>query len=166
MSTDIKELIDLHQGELLHYAYGLVKNQDTAQDVVQDAYIKYLKQVKEKKDIANVRAWLYRVTHNNAMDHLRKFKRVSELEPEFAERIEDKQAAPDKSLEIKDASEAAVKLLGTLPEREQQIITLKVMEDKSYKEIAEIMGITSTNVGFILHSALKKLRTDLKSLTN
>ena len=46
----------------------------------------------------------------------------------------------------------------SLNEREREIVILKMEHDKSYKEIAEIMNLTVSNVGFILHGALKKLR--------
>ena len=49
-----------------------------------------------------------------------------------------------------------------LPPRQRELLLLRVQEKKSYKEIAEIAGLTATNVGFILHQAMKALSTRLK----
>ena len=57
----------------------------------------------------------------------------------------------------KDAESTAWKMLRTLSDREQQIVLLKVIERKSYPEIAKIMELSSSNIGFILHTSLKKL---------
>ena len=59
----------------------------------------------------------------------------------------------------KDDVALARSLFESLNEREREIVILKMEHDKSYKEIAEIMNLTVSNVGFILHGALKKLRT-------
>ena len=89
---------------------------------------------------------------------------MNALDDEMAGQVEDKPGRqPDEISEKRDAESLAWNLLDELPEREQRIIVLKVMEGKSYKEIAEIMDLTSTNVGFILHTAMKKLAKQLKT---
>ena len=64
---------------------------------------------------------------------------------------------PSENGEISDRAENAAEALSRLSDRERQLVVLKVYEEKSYKEIAEITGLTVGNVGFILHTAIKKL---------
>ena len=74
------------------------------------------------------------------------------------------ESGPYRKVARRDAESAAWDMLKKLPEREQRIVTLKVVDGKSYKEIAEIMGLTTSNVGFILHTTMKKLGQDLKDV--
>ena len=153
-----------YEQPLLRYAYGIVRDAALAQDVVQEAFIRLVKQLRDRGvELDNVKAWLYRVTHNLALDHQRGHARRQRLQSEFSDVAEQANLrTPHQTVAGRDAEAAAWQLMDELPEREQQIIRLKVVEHKSYKEIAEIMGLTTSNVGFILHTALKKLSTRLR----
>ena len=165
MKEDLTAVIDQYEEPLIRYAMSMLQNLHDAQDVVQEAFIRFLKQVRDKDaEIANVKAWLYRVVHNLAVNFLKR----KHLPDRFvADEMASKQAdevAPDRQLTLKDDSKVATVMLETLKEREQQIIILKVIEDKSYKEIASMMNLTVSNVGFILHTALAKLRKRMKGV--
>ena len=167
LTEEINEVVSEYEEALLRYATRILKNPDLAQDMVQDAFIRYLKYREGGKEIEKPKAWLYRVTHNLSLDHIRKHSRMGSLDDETAAVVPDKPGmAPDELTDKRDAEALAWDMLKELPEREQQIVTLKVVENKSYKEIAEIMDLTTTNVGFILHTTMKKLAKSLKkSLT-
>ena len=66
--------------------------------------------------------------------------------------------APDAVLSKRDNMTDILRLLDALPARQQEVVRLKFQNGKSYKEIAAIMDLTVTNVGFILHTAIKALR--------
>ena len=59
-----------------------------------------------------------------------------------------------------DAEQASA-ALQTLGLREQQLVILQVYEEKSYREISDITGLTVSNVGYILHHAMKKMAAEL-----
>ena len=65
---------------------------------------------------------------------------------------------------ISEEAAQAAEALSALSSRDQQLVILKIYEEKSYKEISEITGLTVTNVGYILHHAMKKLAVELKRL--
>jgi len=62
-----------------------------------------------------------------------------------------------------EAAATAAEALSILSDRERHLVTLKVYEEKSYREIADITGLSIGNVGFILHGAMKKLARHLKA---
>jgi RNA polymerase sigma-70 factor (ECF subfamily) len=130
---------------------------------VQEAFIKYLRHRQNRDiEIDNVSAWLYRVTHNLALDFIRKHKRVSELGDDHEQMLSSDEADPAQIADRREATGLAWQCLDILSDRERQMVILKVMEEKSYKEIADIMDLSVTNVGFILHTAMKKLAKALK----
>jgi RNA polymerase sigma-70 factor (ECF subfamily) len=163
--TEITEIIKEREAPLLRYAGRLIRDSETARDVVQEVFIKYVRisQDQGRAKIDNIQAWLYKVTRNMCLDHL-KSKRVQLEIP-----IDDKIAnfaggeSPDGTFEKEDAMTLVRKKLMELEPRDREVVILKIEHGRSYKEIAEIMGITVTNVGFILHTAIKKLAKDLNA---
>lgn len=166
--TDITEIIKERESPLLRYAGRLIRDSEAARDVVQEVFIKYVRisQNQDHLKIDNLPAWLYRVTRNMCLDHL-KSKRV-QLEIPLDENIANFAGgeSPDRTLEKEDAMTLVRKKLMELQPRDREVVILKLEHGRSYKEISEIMGITVTNVGFILHTAIKKLAKDLKSAVN
>ena len=162
LTEEITQVMDDLEGPLLGYAGRLLRSHDSAQDVVQDAFIRYLKYRQKKGEIANAKAWLYRVVHNLALDHIRKTRRSEQLHDQLSDVTEDAQTdCPASSFSRRDAERAAWRLLDGLSAREQKIVVLRVVEERSYKEIAEIMDLTVSNIGFILHTTMKKLSREL-----
>jgi len=158
LEEEMRAVVDRHQAALLGYAGRLLRNADLAQDIVQEAFLRYLKQRRQGLPVEHEKAWLYRVTHNLALDHIRRNQRGESALAEYqADNADRTVAAPDAAVTRRDARREALQLLQTLPEREQQIVLMKVVEGKSYKEIAAAMDISTGNVGFILHTAFKKL---------
>jgi RNA polymerase sigma-70 factor (ECF subfamily) len=80
------------------------------------------------------------------------------LEEEAIEARRAEQSMPFDQLEQKEAAGFLLRIVATLPPRQQEVIQLKFQNDFSYQQIAEIMQTTANNVGVLLHTALKTLR--------
>ncbi|MBA4387891.1 MAG: hypothetical protein C0404_07910 [Verrucomicrobia bacterium] len=157
-------VVSSYESALLRYASRLVHHHDAAQNIVQDAFIKLFKSWEhEMLPSSKMLNWLYRVTHNCAVDYLRKETRLQVLHIRQAQETP-KAVAPDRGdgTGISEEAERAAAILTQLTLREQQLVILKVYEDKSYTEIAEITGLTVSNVGYILHHAMKKMAAELR----
>lgn len=167
LSAEIERLVQEYQTPLLRYVGARLGRADLAQDVVQDTFLRFVHHRRNGGEVANVRAWLYRVAYNRALDYLRKDRRVQAFAEDFDPPAEGPAfAAPNVQAEQRDTAAAAWQLLDTLSERDRHIVLLKVLEEKSYQEIAATMGVTVTNVGFILHTSLKKLARALAARTS
>ena len=160
LEEDVNQIVNEFEVPLLRFAVRILRNPEVACDIVQEVFIKYVRyrQNTTKETIQNVKAWLYRVTSNLALDYIRKHQRVEELDEEMVKKVShSNNGNPASLLSEKDAESTAWTMLKTLGDREQKIVLLKVIERKSYQEIASIMELSATNVGFILHTSLKKL---------
>ena len=71
--------------------------------------------------------------------------------------------SPSTQAEMKDDIQRALSLIPTLPEKQQEVVRLKFQHQLSYKEISEVAQVSVTNVGFLLHTALKQLRSELQA---
>ena len=162
--VEFEVCVSHYEAALLRYVGRIVNNGVSAQDVVQNTFIRLFR--KWQDDLtpsAKLSAWLYRVAHNCAVDYLRSESRRHLLHQRQAEDLpKSSPANRGKWFHISDEAERAAEQLKKLTLREQQLIVLKVYEEKSYREISEITGLTVGNVGYILHHAMKNLATILK----
>ena len=151
-------IVSEYEGPLLRYAARVTNSVDAAQDVVQVAFLRLFKHWSEELNPSpKISNWLYRVTHNCAVDYIRKESRRSELHKAHAE-----ENPKSSRFAFGGYTDRVLKALDVLDLREKQLVLLKVFDEKSYKEISEITGLTVTNVGYILHNAMKKMAGRLK----
>ena len=150
-----------HESALLHYARTLVHQDETAQDIVQEAFLK-LHAVFDS--VRHPQAWLYRTVHNLAMNHLRAGRKIVLLEAGATDRNESSDSAPlpDEQIERMEAIGQTRLCLETLDGRSRELVRLKFDEDLSYKEISERTSLSISNVGYLLHHALKDLGAELR----
>ncbi len=152
-------IVSEYEGTLLRFVMRIVQDSGAAQDIVQDAFVRLFRSWTEAwKPSPLMLRWLYRVAHNCALDHLRRQRRMEALHMRHAQ--EEAISHPSSGVlepTVSPEAERAAEALRSLSQREQQVVILKVYEEKSYREISEITGLSVSNVGYILHHAMKKL---------
>lgn len=153
---------------LTKYAVSILGDLEQARDVVQDTFLKLYKQDPEKVR-KKVKSWLFTVCRNHCYDLIKRNRRTSNLEEDEISYITSNDDNPFQVIsflegreEIDEKINILYSLIEELPSRQREVMRLKFQANLSYKEIAETIGISSSNVGFVMHSALKKLREDMK----
>ncbi len=145
---------------LMGYATHLLGDRDRASDVVQDAFVRLCKQ--PRKEVQEcVRQWLFRVCRNRALDIMKKESRMKTLDDHSATRQPSRDGDPSAIAERAERHDRAQSLLETLPKKQREVIRLKIHGGLSYREISEITGLSVGNVGYILSTGLKFVRTRL-----
>lgn len=167
MSFSFPQILDLYEGPLLRYASRLLIYANAQpEDLVQDAFMKLHKKVKEDgwESITDIKNWMFRVTHNLCMDVLRREKTEKIYFDEQHVLIESEQQTTDMVEEqiIKEEYQKAIKVLEELEEKEKEVLTLKLLEGMKNIEIANILGDQESTVSYWLHKGLKSLATKLK----
>lgn len=76
------------------------------------------------------------------------------------ERVTTGEPRPGSSLEAAETHEKLIEMIGQLPPNQQEVVRLKFQNGFSYKEIARITELSVTNVGFLIHTAVTRLRRD------
>ncbi|TAG09655.1 MAG: sigma-70 family RNA polymerase sigma factor [Verrucomicrobia bacterium] len=149
--------IQQHQSALIAYAMTIVNDFTTAQDVVQDTFLRLCGQPQNRVE-NHLRAWLFKVCRNRALDHLRREKDTDTLQHTQWKKIAGHGLQPDESAQHNERLAAMMNILRSLPENQREVIILKFQQGLSYREISEITGLKSGNIGFLIHSGLKHLR--------
>jgi len=156
----IKQALVEYESPLIGYATTFLHDVERARDVVQDTFIRlYQQDIEKVRD--RLKAWLFTVCRNRALDVIRKEKRVVGLEDERMVRIPSGRRTPSERADLEERVEQVHEALDRLSENQREVILLKFEQGLSYEEISEVTGLTSGNVGFLLHNGLKRLRTFL-----
>ncbi len=149
-----RELVDSHSGPLFRYAFRMVGERDAAEDVVQESYLRLWRQAKRWRPEAPVRAWLFRVAGNLAIDALRRRRHTVEMEPDHAE------AAPgiDDLLSEREQTEWVWRFVAELPERQRKALVLCRVEGMSMAEAGAVLGCSVGAVESLLSRARQQLK--------
>jgi RNA polymerase sigma-70 factor (ECF subfamily) len=162
--TDFLERIFAEQqGALVRYATRFLGDPDRARDVVQDTFIRLMAQSPESVN-GHAVEWLFTVCRNRAMDVMRKEHRLKRFEPGEVERVRAADLRPGRTLEQEELRAEILRLIDRLPPNQQEVVRLKFQNGFSYKEISRITELSVGNVGFLIHTAVTRLRTEFAAL--
>jgi len=157
------EIIIRYEQKLFYYVMRFVGNTDEAHDIIQNVFIKALKHIDSFDCNKKFSSWIYRIAHNETMNWLtrNKHRKVISIDDdndqkEFVDLSDKTNTALDEwfQIELRDELHDAV---SQLPDNYARVITMRYFEDKSYKEISEIINKPTSSVGTLLRRAKKQL---------
>lgn len=157
-----QKIIEAHKGLLFKVARAYCPNEDDRQDLIQEMMIQIWQSIHKYNDQFKISTWLYRICLNVAISFYRKnttrTNKYTELNEQTAQiPNEDK---TDNELQINLLEQ----FISELKELDKALMIL-YLEDKSHSEIAEILGISTSNVGTKIGRIKDKLKTRFSQLT-
>ncbi len=153
-------LIRRHQRGVWRVVQRALRNEADTADVVQQVFVRALRALPQFRGAATVRSWLYRIAINCALSWLRDHKREVPTEPadlSEAELPSAEPAAPQR-LESKDRGEALRAAVAQLPPKQRLVLELRVFDDLSFREVAELAECSENTAKVNFHYALRRLR--------
>lgn len=167
-SSDAESLgtfLERYQNSLVRFADRLLGDSEAAQDVVQETFLQVARHPRRLIGVQSCHNWLLRVARNIGISRIRRDVRARKHAEVFRERAEararEKAQRDASALEAEELQGKVRAEINKLNPRYREVLLLKVQEEKSYREIAEITGLTVTNVGYLLHRAMKELSVRL-----
>ena len=128
---DLTALLRRFELPLLQYATRILGDRERARDVVQETFVELQRSPRRQLDHAPAK-WLFTVCRNRALNVCRKEKRMSYLDEELLEKCESHEPAPNEHIEREEASGFLLRIVATLPPRQQEVLQLKFQNDLSY----------------------------------
>ncbi len=151
---------------LVGYAAGITHDLDAARDVVQDTFLKlYTQDDPGKFEGPGLKAWLFTVCRNRALDWLRRRKKLVSLEASPVDHLAATEPSPHDATADGEETAEILRFFRRLPDNQSECLRLKFQNDLSYREIAAMTGLSVSNVGFLIHTGLKRLRQLLSQET-
>ncbi|MCR4673787.1 MAG: sigma-70 family RNA polymerase sigma factor [Lachnospiraceae bacterium] len=153
MRVTLQELVEKYKQNIYVASFGILKNKEDAEDVVQDTFYQYYVSKKEFDSEEHIKAWLLRVAINKSKNTVTSFWKKKNVSIEdFIETL------TFDTPESKDLFETVI----SLPDKYKVVIHLFYYEDYSVKEIAKILGISESNVKVRLNRGRSILKEKLK----
>ena len=155
-------------------AFGVLRHQDDALDVVQDAFIKAHKYLDKFEGNSSFYTWLYRIVMNLAIDHLRKHRRIRPVELD-EQHLDETSGGdellpkmlggnPGRALLDKEIRARIDQALGELSENHRAVLVMRELEGMSYEEMAQAMSCSKGTIMSRLFHARKNMQKRLVDL--
>ena len=150
-----KEIFDANSKKIFHLCYGYTGDKDSANDLLQETFLKVWQNLDKFRNKSLISTWIYRIAVNTCLTYLRSEKRQAkeELTPQLAETRREEFSEKNEQIAL------LYKCIAKLEESERIIITM-VLDELPYPEIAEISGISEGNLRVKIHRIKQRL-TDL-----
>ncbi|MGC3959737.1 MAG: sigma-70 family RNA polymerase sigma factor [Verrucomicrobiota bacterium] len=157
----VRAALHEYEGALIRYAAQITGDLERARDVVQDTFLKLCAEDPARLD-GHLREWLFTVCRNRARDVVRKEHRMKPLEDARLEITADGESSPADQAAANENSRQMERLVAALPDNQREVVRLKFQSGLSYKEISKVTDLSVSDVGFLIHTAMKTLRAEMQ----
>lgn len=168
------QLVRRHQTGLFNFAMRQLRVASLAEDVVQEAFVRVVQNALDFKHEARFSTWVYTITRNLCIDHLRKralrkhpsldeSKRGEEGDgPTLGEQTADSRANVERQVTGTELKERIALAVDELPDDQREVFLLRELSNLPFKEIAEITGVPENTVKSRMRYALERLQAALQ----
>ncbi len=152
------KLINAYQRRIFHFIRGMVRNNEDAEDLTQEVFVKAFFNIRSLKSASSFKSWLFRIAYNLTLDNIRKKRpKVVDTEEHLHESYIDS-SNPKQELNRDHMRSHVKRCLDLMPEQQRNILVLCDLEGLSYQEISESLNIPFGTVQSRIFYARKKLR--------
>lgn len=148
----IEELYKIYSKLVFGVIYSILKNTDETEDVLQNVFIKIFKLDNEKLPTKSHLSWLYSVAKNETINYIKKYSKEKNFENLYE--ISDNDTEIEKVLD----KEYFNNLIKNLPQKQQEILSLKIVSNLSFKEIANILNMKIPTVQWHYYKSLNTIK--------
>ncbi|MBE6316856.1 MAG: sigma-70 family RNA polymerase sigma factor [Muribaculaceae bacterium] len=160
------ELLERHKDRIFMYIYHSVKNEDLANDLFQDTFVKAITTIKQGRYVENghFAAWVSRIAHNLIIDYFRQVKNenlqsTDDDESNILNRKELSQSTIEDDMVASQIHNDVRRLIRTLPASQRQVLVMRYYKNMSFKEIADTTGVSiNTALGRMRYAILNMRR--------
>lgn len=156
-TAEYNSCADLYSDGVYRFILKNIRDRDTAQDIVQESYVRMWERVKEVA-YEKARAYLFTTAYHTMIDHIRKNQRLSSLDEDYTETHDE---SPGTYSDLKEVINEAV---AKLPEIQRSVIMLRDYEGYSYEEIGDILKLSESQVKVYIFRARTFLKQYIGSL--
>ena len=160
-------LVERYERRIYHVVYGMVRSQEDARDLAQDAFVKAFQNLHRFRLESKFYTWLCRIAMNLSIDHLRKMKHRSHAafddergasDGAQVVRLSSRRDNPSENVARQQVYRQIMDAVEELPEDQKQVLVLRELEDMPYKEISDVLGIPEGTVMSRLYYARRRLQ--------
>jgi RNA polymerase sigma-70 factor (ECF subfamily) len=159
-------VVQRYQGKLFAYIMRLMNHRDEAHDITQDVFLKAYKNIHRFDTDRKFSSWIYRIAHNESVNWLKKKTRakVESLESHVENGFQLAGSTDvHEQLVSKEAQKLVREAIQTLPNKYQEVMEMRYLDQLSYDEISKKLDKPVNTVGTLINRAKKKLALELEA---
>jgi RNA polymerase sigma-70 factor (ECF subfamily) len=156
-----RQIFDRYARPIISFVYEMVGQRDLAEELAQETFVRAYKSLGGLKDETKLSTWLFGIAKNVARESLRtriRDERRVEMDDGRVTELSDSRLPPDRELLDRELNRVIQSALGELDEDKRLVFTLRVFQQRSYEEIAEITGFSVAKLKTDLHRARVEMR--------
>lgn len=164
----IRTLVERHQQRIFGFLFGMVRDRETANDLFQETFFRILSALRSERASythqGRFLGWAMRIARNAALDHLRSRSRWVDVDQSAAEdgnsywdRLTDDAPSAEQNMHRKDQREWLLESIDRLPPEQREVVLLRHESELTFREIAEMTGVS-------INTALGRMRYALINL--
>lgn len=157
-------LVDKYKRQVYSFCYGMVKDEQIAEEIAQDAFLKALDRLPSLKEPEKFYPWMMRLTYHLTIDFIRK-KNIKHESIELAAHMKST-SNPYLDMVDLDRQQLIQGVLTQLPLEDRSVVTLFYMDDLTVKEIEKITGLSQSNIKIKLFRSRETLRKQFQKIYN
>lgn len=155
-----RELYDFYHARMFHFALKYLRSNNLAEEAVQDIFLKIWEKREELPRIDDFSSWVFQLTKNHLLNILKRAINENRIKEEISRTLNPPDSFGEDSFIEKEAIDMLYEVVATLPAQRKEIFKLCRFEQKSYDEVALIMGISKSTVNDHMVKAMKHLKNN------
>ncbi len=161
-TRDFRQIVRQYERQVYRHALSMLGNREDAEDAAQDVFIRVHKALYRFRGESSLSTWIYRITVNvcapRVLRNSRKMISLDDPGHREAYQSSDGEQNPDRLYASEETREQLSRLVSRLPHREAAVVTLFYVDQKGYREIADILELPQGSVARILYEARERMR--------
>jgi RNA polymerase sigma-70 factor (family 1) len=157
----LKEIYLRYERKIFNYSFRFMQSEEVAGEITQEVFIKLWEYRAELDERFTLSPWLFRVTKNNILNHIRSAARLNAFKKEYTLSIDHTHNNTEEKIFLDEYLKMADRAIDKLPAQCRSVFTLSRTEGKTYAEIAEILGISKDTVRNQIIKSLKSIRNHM-----
>ncbi len=156
LAYDVEQIYEQTRAAICSYVLCLGVPEAQAQEVTQEVYLRLYRTMRKGGEILNMRAWLFRVAHNLGLNVRSREKAFRAVNPDWDRFTDRTTESPERAILDRERMQRVQAALETLSPQQRNCLYLR-SEGLRYREIAEVMGVSSSTVNEFLRRAISRL---------
>ncbi len=169
-----EQLYGRYQRRIAAYVHGMVKDHGRSEDITQEVFMSALRRMRQTESPINFKPWIYEIAKNACIDAFRRSRRTDEVSFDADEglgagdhlKLVSKGPTPDAAVDARMALDDLRGAFGGLSEAHHDILVMRELEGRSYREIGERLGMSRSSVESTLFRARRRLSEEYEELVS
>ncbi|MDU1412046.1 MAG: sigma-70 family RNA polymerase sigma factor [Clostridium sp.] len=144
--ASFESIVEKYQMNVLRFVYGMLKDKEASEDITQEVFITVYNKLNMYNNKYSFFNWILQIAKNKTIDYTRKYRKVFESDIDEAYDLKSSGMGPEEFAEYRDVKRKIQSYINSLELVDRQILSLRYIEDFTFKDIAEVLGVTETTV--------------------